>query len=79
MFHTFSKWPFLLFYDYFKQCNKVFSGNYDFAEKIYAFYKVKIALNGHFFKCRAAGVKNHNIDKITIDFRSGHVTTKYSA
>ena len=40
---TFLKWPIFLFYDYFEQCNKVFSENGDFSEKIYTFYKVKIA------------------------------------
>ena len=44
---TFSKWPHLLFYEKFEQCDKVFSESGNFAEKIYSFYKVKICLNGH--------------------------------
>ena len=75
----FSKWHLILFYEYFEQFDWIFWENGDFTEKIYAFYKVKIARNGNFFKCRAAGVCHHNIDKIITDFRSGHITTKYSA
>ena len=44
MYLTFSKWPHLLFYKYFERCDKVFSENGDFAEKMYAFYKVKIGI-----------------------------------
>ena len=57
MYLTFTKWPHLLFYDYFERCNKVFSENGDFAEKIYAFYKVKIAENKKVWRWLNFGLK----------------------